>query len=298
MRAPRSSDRGRIEVRDPLLRDQFAQLPMAVFCAPELSTGAKLTYAILLRLAWERGSSYPGHQACSDRFGPSVASLKRYLAELEAWGLVASYRESFGSTNSYHIFRPDDPECKLKVRLDRLNMSLKGAQTEPEEGSELAENVVKDVDSVSDSVQRDDSASSRASAPTAHDTTELISLIAQEFAPGEPIGALETFLEPFGPELLTRAAAITRGNGQTEKPIAYLYGVVKRLAAEQGAQGAARQPAACLESELSASELAAAEEMRQRVFAWVRGGRKGPPPGRGEPSSADADSTGAPPPVG
>ena len=271
MRPRHGSEHGLIEVRDPLLRDQFAQLPMSIFCAHELGTGAKLTYSMLLRLAWE-GRGYPGHEACSDRFGPSVASIKRYLAELHEWGLINAYRASYGSTNSYQVFRPDDPECRLDLPQDRLNMSLKGAQSEPEASSDLAG--VR-TDSVSDSEERDESASARARA--LNGKTACIERLAAEFAPDEPVSAIETFLLGFDLGLLEEAAAITRGNDGAEKPIAYLYGVVKRLAAEAG-QGRDRSRPPGLDEELSDGEHVAAVEAYERVKAWVEGGRQGPPP--------------------
>ncbi|GAI68808.1 unnamed protein product [marine sediment metagenome] len=270
MRLRHGSEHGVIDVRDPLLRDQFAQLPMSIFCAQELSTGAKLAYSMLLRLAWE-GRGYPGHQACSDRFGPSVASIKRYVAELHEWGLINGYRASYGSTNSYQVFRPDDPECKLDLPQNRLKMSLKGAQTEPEAGSELAG--VR-TDSVSDSEERDESPG--ADAPTAK--AAYIQDLAAEFAPGQAVPAIQSFLARFSGPLLRDAAEITRAADGVEKPIAYLYGVVKGLASAAGQQGRVAARPLGIDDELSEEDHAAAVVAFDRVKAWVDGGRQGPPP--------------------
>ena len=64
--------------------------------------------------------------------------------------------------------------------------------------------------------------------------------------------------------LIEQAAAITQGHSNTKKPIAYLYGVVQRLAEQEATKPLARQRADPL-PELSEAEYSTSLEALERV---------------------------------
>lgn len=98
-------EEGRITCDDALLRSGFVQVPVLILQSPDLGAGAKLVYGVLLWYLWKK-ERYPGHRVAAEQFGIAERSLKRYMAELDTAGLVATERSGLGETNSYHLPDP------------------------------------------------------------------------------------------------------------------------------------------------------------------------------------------------
>jgi hypothetical protein len=79
----------------------FTQVPNAILLHPDLSQGAKLTYAILLKYAWEKNSSFPGQERLAKDLGGTDRSVRTYLKDLERVGLVEIHQRGLGRPNLY-----------------------------------------------------------------------------------------------------------------------------------------------------------------------------------------------------
>ena len=93
----------RINSADPIALHGFTQLPNFILRNPDLSAGAKTTYALFLSYAWHNDLCFPGQETLAQSLGMSVGSVNAYIKELEAVGLIEITRRGQGKTNLYTI---------------------------------------------------------------------------------------------------------------------------------------------------------------------------------------------------
>src|SRR5207237_734274 len=86
-----------------LLSKGFTQVPNAILRDPDLSDGAKLTYAMLLSYAWTDNRSFPGQERLAKDLGKERKAVIRYINELKEKALVRVERRGMGKTNIYYI---------------------------------------------------------------------------------------------------------------------------------------------------------------------------------------------------
>ena len=87
----------------------FTQVPNFILTNKDLSVGAKLYYAILLKYARENDHCFPGQQRLAEDTGSGERSLRRYQEELEKAGFLEVTQRGLGKTNWY----------KLDLRVER-----------------------------------------------------------------------------------------------------------------------------------------------------------------------------------
>ena len=68
---------------DPVTRHGFTQVPNFILTNKELTVGAKLAYAMLLKYAWDDDACFPGQLKLADDMGSGERSIRTYLKELE-----------------------------------------------------------------------------------------------------------------------------------------------------------------------------------------------------------------------
>ncbi|MGH2506395.1 MAG: helix-turn-helix domain-containing protein [Ktedonobacteraceae bacterium] len=81
----------------------YTQVPNHVLVSNKISPGAKLTYAMLLKYAWEKDFCYPGQEQLSKDMGGGVRSVIRYMQELEKTGFLKIVRRGQGKPNLYEL---------------------------------------------------------------------------------------------------------------------------------------------------------------------------------------------------
>lgn len=89
---------------DPVTRHGFTQVPNFILTKKELSVGAKLAYAMLLKYAWADDACFPGQLKLGEDMGASERSIRSYLKELEVGGLLEITQRGLGKTNLYRLF--------------------------------------------------------------------------------------------------------------------------------------------------------------------------------------------------
>src|ERR1700680_2564770 len=89
---------------DPVTRHGFTQVPNFILTKGDVSVGGKLAYAMLLKYAWDNDACFPGQVTLADDMGAGERSVRTYLKELEAAGLLEITQRGLGKTNLYRLF--------------------------------------------------------------------------------------------------------------------------------------------------------------------------------------------------
>lgn len=101
---------------DALTVRGYTQVPNTILMHPKLSPGAKITYAMLLRYAWQENQCFPGQERLAKDIGAGERSIRTYLKELKAEGLVEIHQRGLGRSNLYVL---DITVAKLPVDIRR-----------------------------------------------------------------------------------------------------------------------------------------------------------------------------------
>ena len=104
--APRLANVARnIEIvgADPATKYGFTQVPNFVLTNKDLSVGAKLAYAMLLKYAWADDACFPGQQKLALDMGAGERSVRTYLKELETAAFLEVTQRGLGKTNLYRL---------------------------------------------------------------------------------------------------------------------------------------------------------------------------------------------------
>src|ERR1700692_496538 len=89
---------------DPITRHGFTQVPNFILTKKDLSVGAKLTYAMLLKYAWGDDACFPGQLKLAEDMGAGERSVRTYLKELETAGILEITQRGLGKTNLYRLY--------------------------------------------------------------------------------------------------------------------------------------------------------------------------------------------------
>ena len=81
----------------------FTQVPNFILTNKDLSVGAKLYYAMLLKYARDNNFCFPGQQRLAEDMGSGERSLRRYQDELEGAGYLEVTQRGLGKTNLYKL---------------------------------------------------------------------------------------------------------------------------------------------------------------------------------------------------
>lgn len=81
----------------------FTQVPNFLLKSKTLSSGDKMTFAMLLSYAWQNDFSFPGQRRLAEDLGLTDRSVRTHLKSLEANGLLAIKRRGLGKTNIYEL---------------------------------------------------------------------------------------------------------------------------------------------------------------------------------------------------
>ena len=88
---------------DALSTRGFTQVPNHVLESEKISPGAKLTYAMLLKYAWQNNFCFPGQDRLAKDMGVSLRSTNAYIQELEKNTFIHVKRRGQGKPNLYEL---------------------------------------------------------------------------------------------------------------------------------------------------------------------------------------------------
>ena len=97
----------------------FTQVPNFILTNQNLSVGAKLTYAMLLKYHWTNNAVFPGQKKLAEEMGSGERSVRTYLKELEEATpkLLEVTQRGLGKTNLYRLFVTVQKKGDLAHRL-------------------------------------------------------------------------------------------------------------------------------------------------------------------------------------
>ena len=78
-------------------------VPNFILESKEVSVGAKLTYAMLLKYAREMDQCFPGQDRLAVDLGTSRQSINTYISELKKAGYISVKRRGQGRPNLYTV---------------------------------------------------------------------------------------------------------------------------------------------------------------------------------------------------
>ncbi len=88
---------------DPATKHGFTQVPNFILTKDDVSVGAKLAYAMLLKYAWYDDGCFPGQAKLAEDMGAGERSVRTYLKELETASLLHIIQRGLGKTNFYKL---------------------------------------------------------------------------------------------------------------------------------------------------------------------------------------------------
>ena len=88
---------------DLATRHGFTQVPNFILTKKDISVGAKLAYAMLLKYAWDNDACFPGQITLAEDMGAAERSVRTYLKELEEAELLEIKQRGLGKTNLYRL---------------------------------------------------------------------------------------------------------------------------------------------------------------------------------------------------
>jgi len=81
----------------------FTQVPNFLLKSKKLSSGDKMTFAMLLSYAWQNDFCFPGQERLAEDLGLTDRSVRTHLKSLQANGLLNIQRRGQGRTNIYEL---------------------------------------------------------------------------------------------------------------------------------------------------------------------------------------------------
>jgi hypothetical protein len=94
---------------DLATRHGFTQVPNFILTKKEISVGAKLAYAMLLKYAWDNGACFPGQIKLAEDMGAGERSVRTYLKELESASLL--------EITQHRVFQSEFPLARGRFRF-------------------------------------------------------------------------------------------------------------------------------------------------------------------------------------
>lgn len=134
------SDRtaGKLLVENPLAKSKYHRIYWEIARHPDLTTGAKLTHALLVSYATMYDEVYPGMEQLAIDIGVSRHSVMRYMKELEESGLLQVDRPKGGRTNVYTLMDWTKKQSRkvqrsdlLRSNVERSSLRLSATRVEP-----------------------------------------------------------------------------------------------------------------------------------------------------------------------
>ena len=95
---------------DLATRHGFTQVPNFILTKKDISVGAKLAYAMLLKYAWANEACFPGQLTLAEDMGAAERSVRTYLKELEQADLLEIKQRGLGKTNLYRLHLTVKPQ--------------------------------------------------------------------------------------------------------------------------------------------------------------------------------------------
>lgn len=210
----------------------FTAIPNRILQNGSLSLGARMTYAMLLKYAWQDNFCFPAQAQIAKDLGLKERMTRYHLEELKRHKLIDWKRQGLNRPNIYYILRlPDFPDRQSIADPDRQSTSAQDRQR-------IAYNEYSSTKTQKD-VNVAFSSSRKNNHPTASEEV-LLADIAAELGDKNPKSkaAFRKVINVLGSEATRQLLSLTKEahqRGQIRgKKAPYFIGMAKNIAGERG----------------------------------------------------------------
>jgi len=88
---------------DAATHEGYTQVPNFLLKLKPLSSGDKMTFAMLLAYAWQNDFCFPGQAKLAEDMGLNERTVRRHIQALEDAGLLVIQQRGQGKTNVYEL---------------------------------------------------------------------------------------------------------------------------------------------------------------------------------------------------
>jgi len=88
---------------DAATHEGYTQVPNFLLKLKPLSSGDKMTFAMLLAYAWQNDFCFPGQAKLAEDMGLNERTVRRHIQALEDGGLLVIQQRGQGKTNIYEL---------------------------------------------------------------------------------------------------------------------------------------------------------------------------------------------------
>ena len=92
----------KINSADPVALHGFTQVPNFILKNPDISIGAKTTYALFLSYAWHNSLCFPGQDTLAKAIGMSIGSVNGFIKELRGLRPHRDHSQRAGEDQHLH----------------------------------------------------------------------------------------------------------------------------------------------------------------------------------------------------
>ena len=103
---------------DAATREGYTQVPNFLLRMKNITSGDKMTFAMILSYAWQNDCCFPGQATLAEDMGVDERTIRRHIQALQAAGLLVIQQRGQGKTNVYEL---NLTVVKGKVRHVRPN---------------------------------------------------------------------------------------------------------------------------------------------------------------------------------
>ena len=96
----------------------YTQVPNFLLRMKDITSGDKMTFAMILSYAWQNDSCFPGQAKLAEDMGVDERTVRRHIQALQSAGLLVIQQRGQGKTNIYEL---NLSVVKGKVRRVRPN---------------------------------------------------------------------------------------------------------------------------------------------------------------------------------
>ena len=88
---------------DVATTQSYTQVPNFLLRMKDITSGDKMTFAMILSYAWQNDSCFPGQAKLAEDMGVDERTVRRHIQALQSAGLLVIQQRGQGKTNIYEL---------------------------------------------------------------------------------------------------------------------------------------------------------------------------------------------------
>jgi hypothetical protein len=204
-------------IKDPTLRQfegGFTAIPNRILENRDLTLGARMTYSMLLKYAWQKDFCWPAQERIAVDLGVSDRSVRTFLKELRENHLITWKQRGLNKPNIYYLLKlPDTPVIypgPAKFSGPDRNRTS-GQDRQPASDKEYTKKNTKSVNVISTSSIKNDVAEDERQVRADYVVAEILAVCGDE----NSIGFYRQLIRTTPTDVIYQALSATRHEART-----------------------------------------------------------------------------------